>query len=141
MSMVLASSCLNLLPGLDCRFADSAKHLLANVNYIRDTVLTWPLNVQWDQTRRDRKKGAAKKCGNAKKENMEQIKRPRKPAACVDLKIHGRKHMHVTWECKHVAEFLSKAERAAEVKSTLVTLLHHDIHLTAFTSYFADSYY
>lgn len=27
-------------PRLDCRFAGSAKHLLANVNYIRDTVLT-----------------------------------------------------------------------------------------------------
>ena len=27
-------------PQLDCRFVVSAKHLLANVNYIRDTVLT-----------------------------------------------------------------------------------------------------
>ncbi len=29
----------------------SAKHLLANVNYIRDTVLTWPLNVQFGRER------------------------------------------------------------------------------------------
>lgn len=69
--MVLATSCLNLLPaGLQ---VCSAKHLLANVNYIWDTVLTRPLNVQ---SRHDGTwKGLRQKCGNGKKKKItEQIR-------------------------------------------------------------------
>lgn len=43
MSMVLGAVVFQSARRLDCRFAGRAKHLLANVNYTRDTVSAWPL--------------------------------------------------------------------------------------------------
>lgn len=48
---------------LDCRFASSVKHLLANVNYTQDPALMWPLKCSvW--ARRDLMTAAATKCTN-----------------------------------------------------------------------------